>query len=173
MISTETNIGRVANSSSRASFSLPFVVSGANVREANASEGYFTSVASSGWSFQQAETPAWSTFDFYVGSPVSGTWIVEQPNDLASLWYLTDLDSQDYRLGKVLTVTVQKSGDQFIASEPRRGWFGYGDSEGRAIGNFASGLVEELEGLSAREGQLSQHLRDELAQLRSVVIPRR
>jgi len=168
MVSTETNIGRIANYRPRPSFSLPFVVSGANV-----SEGSFTSVASSGWSFQQAETPAWSTFDFYVGSPVSGTWIVEQLNDLDSIWYLTDLDSQNYRLGEVLTVAVEKSGDQFIASEPRRGWFGYGDSEDRAIGNFASGLVEELEGLSAREGQLSQHLREELAQLRSVVIPRR
>src|SRR5258708_10431961 len=141
MISTETNIGRVANSSSRASFSLPFVVSGANVREANASEGYFTSVASSGWSFQQAETPAWSTFDFYVGSPVSGTWIVEQPNDLTSLWYLTDLDSQDYRLCKGLNLTSHKICEQIRPGRASRGWVVFGRSKLRGSGNFHSSLL--------------------------------
>ncbi len=168
MISTETNIGRIGNHRLHISVSVPFVVSGANVRD-----GSFTSVASSGWSFQEAETPSGPpNFDFYVGSPVSGTLIVEQPNDLNSICYLTDINCQ-YRLAEVLAVAVEKQGDQFIASEQRRGWFGYGDSEERAIASFASSLVEELEGLSAREGQLSRHLEDELSQLRSVVVPRR
>ncbi len=155
----------------RASVSVPFVVSGANV-----AAGKVTSVASSGWSFQQGETPRRSDpFDLsvYVGSPVSGVLIVEHPNDVNSIRYLTDLGCQNYRLAEVLTVAIEKSGDQFIAREPRRGWYGYGDSEERAIGSFASSLVEELEGLGAREDQLSQHLREELGQLRSVVIPQR
>src|SRR4029077_16811236 len=74
---------------------------------------------------------------------------------------LRTFDSQNYRLGEVLTVAVERSGDQFIASELRRGGLRYGDSKDHAIGTVASGLVEELEVLSTREGQLSQHLREE------------
>lgn len=158
------------NCPSYASVSVPFV-SGANFREAD-----FTSVAQSGWVFQLAETSAKpGNFDLcvYTGSPVAGVLVVERQDDLSSIQYLTNLGCTKYTLAEVLTVAVEKSGDQFIASEPRRGWYGYGDSEVEAIGSFASGLVEELESLTAREDRLNQHLRDELGQLRSVVIPRR
>lgn len=168
MISTETNIRRIGTDRLRASVAVPFVVSGASVRDAR-----FVSV-SSGWLFQEAETPAGSTLDFFVGSPVSGTLIVEQPNDVNSIFYLTSLDSQKYRLAGVLTVFVEKSGDQqYIASEPQRGWFGYGDTEEYAVGQFAAALVEELEILSEREDHLSVHLQSELAQLRQIVLPKR
>ena len=144
--------------------SVPYVVA-ATRRE-------FVSRASSGWLFQQAETSEDPKITVQLGSPVSGILLLERENNFNSIRYLTDLACQKYRLAEVLTVAVEKSGDQFIASEPRRGWFGYGDSEERAVGSFASSLVEELEGLTAREGQLSEHLREELGQLQSVVISR-
>jgi len=163
MVSTETNRGDTRNERVRISHSIPFVVSNARVE--------FASSASTDWSFLQAETPGLAV-DFYVSCPVSGTLIVEQPNNRTSICYLTSLDSPKYRLAEVLPVAIEKEDDQFIASEPRRGWYGYGESEALAIANFASGLVEELEGLTEQEGNLSPYLLDQLLQIRNVVIVR-
>ena len=169
MLATDTgHIDRMANCRSRASVLVPFV--------AGTKGGSFTSVASSSWAFQQAETAA-KTGTFYlrayVGCPVAGVLLVEHHNESKSIGYLTDLGNEKYKLAEVLTVAVEKAGDQFVATEPRRGWYGYGNTEEQAIGRFGSSLVEELEVLTERENRLSAPLRDELAQLRQVVVPHR
>jgi hypothetical protein len=169
MLATDAgHIDRMANCRSRVSVSVPFV--------AGSKGGSFTSVASSSWAFQQAETAVKSgTFYLcaYVGSPVAGVLVVKHRDDSKSIGYLTDLGNEKYGLAEVLTVAVEKSGDQFVATEPRRGWYGYGNTEEQAIGRFASSLVEELEVLTERENRLSAPLRDELAQLKQVVVPHR
>jgi len=159
------------NREAQPSVSLPFVVGASQ-----AANNLFTAVASSDWAFQQTANSGDSglfNLSVYIGSPVEGVLVIERPEAFKSVQYLTDLGSARYSLAEVLTVAVTKADGQFIASEPHRGWYGYGDSEDFAIGSFASSLVEELEGLSEREAQLSDRLRERLGQLRSVVIPKR
>lgn len=144
------------------------VVSGVNI-----GTGKFYSVARSGWAFQTLDTtlgPEGFSLCVYAGNPVSSALIVENRNESKSVYYLSDLGDERYRLSEVLTVAVEESDKQFIAMEPRRDWFGYGQTPDEAIQNLSSAIVEELEVLSEREAQLGPSLHDALAQLRQVVI---
>ena len=167
MLASTAQIESAANYRTRASASVPYVAA------ATLGRGKFTSAASSDWLFQQAETSGAPKITVCVGSPVSGVLLVERENNLRSIQYLTDLGNEKYSLTDVLTVAVEKDGDQFVVTEPRRGWYGYGDSEEQAVARFASRIVEDLEVLTERQDRLSDSLLRELSQLKQAVVPRR
>ena len=85
---------------------------------------------------------------------------------------VTDLATKRYRLSEPLTISVQKSGDQYVATDANHGWYGYGETKGDAIGRFASGIVERLEGLKEREGELGDSMHSELKLLERIVVHR-
>jgi hypothetical protein len=106
-----------------------------------------------------------------MGCAVSGVLLVEFDNQLPSVRYLTDIGDVKYKLAEVLTVAVENVDNQFVALEPKHGWFGYGDSEEKALRQFSSSLVEQLEILKDRQNELSDSMRGELALLEELVIP--
>jgi hypothetical protein len=142
------------------------------VRVANLGHENFQSAASSDWLYQQADTAA-PTITVQMGCPVSGILLVEAESQLPSVRYLTDIGDVKYRLAEVLTVAVENAENQFVAVEPKHGWFGYGESEEKALRQFSSALVEQLEILKERQDELSDSLRSELAQLSQLVVPSR
>jgi hypothetical protein len=133
----------------------------------------FLSATSSNWVYQQADTQSAPSVTVQMGCAVSGVVLVENGERFPSVRYLTDLGDVQYRLAEVLTVAVENTDDQFVVVEPKRGWFGYGDSEDKALCQFSASLVEQLQILSERQNELSDSLRGELAQLQQVVIPAR
>jgi hypothetical protein len=149
-----------------------FTKKGAGVSYVTASIGRADFVGKSGWLFQQVES---GNFEFILmtGCQATGYLVVESPSNVKSIQFLTDLGSERYALADILTVAVEDDHGQYIATEPRHGWYGYGASQDEAVKHFASALVEEYEVLSEREDQLSPSLRNDLAQLRKVVVPRR
>lgn len=165
-IAAPPNSSTQAKCPSQSRGKMPYVAAGN-------SSATFLSKACSGWLFEQTETGGAPQFILFTGCPVSGVLLVEDEKKFRSVQYLTDLGSENYSLGEILTVGIEKDGDQFIVIEPQRGWYGYGSSEVEAVGRFASSLVEEFEGLSKREQYLSEPMLRELAQLRKVVVPNR
>jgi hypothetical protein len=155
-----------------APISVPFVAS-ANIGAS------LTAVAETTWFFQQAQNSVGPSGNMdialFVGSPVSGFLVLERENENKSIRYLTDLGNEKYSLAEVLTVAVEKDkeANEFVVSDPQRGWSGYGDTVPEAIRQFASRIVGDLEVLSAREGKLGDALSRELAQLRQVIKPQR
>jgi len=145
------------------------------VRVANLGHDNFQSGASSNWRYQQADTAAQPqpNITVYLGCPVSGILLVESENHLNSVRYLTDIGDVKYRLTEVLAVSVEKDDNQYIAVEPRHGWYGYGNSEDEALRRFSSAIVEQLEILEERKNELSDSMHGELAQLKQIVAPRR
>lgn len=143
---------------------------GAGVSYVTASIGRADFVGKSGWLFQQVES---GQFILMTGCQATGYLVVESPTNVKSIQFLTDLGNERYTLADILTVAVEDDHGQYIATEPRHGWYGYGTSQDEAVKHFASALVEEYEVLSEREAQLSPSLRNDLAQLRKVVVPRR
>jgi hypothetical protein len=145
---------------------------GAGVSYVMASVGKADFVGKSGWLFQQVETGKFE-FVLMTGCQAAGYLLVESENNVKSIQFLTDLGNERYALADILTVAVEEDEGQFIATEPRRGWYGYGASQDEAVKHFTSALVEDFEVLSEREDRLSPSLRNDLAQLRKVVVPRR
>jgi hypothetical protein len=143
------------------------------LRVANVKHENFQSVASSDWLYQQADTAALPTMTVQMGCPVSGVLLVEAKNQLPSVRFLTDIGDVKYKLAEVLTVAIENADDQFVAVEPKNGWFGYGESEEKALRQFSCALVEQLEILRERQHELSDALHSELAQLQQLVIPAR
>ena len=171
MATNAAPLQRVSNFRSLSSLRAPVVSSGNDVSS-------FDSISCSGWYFQNSITctrDAGYAMVVYEGSPESGVKVTPEEASHSSLRFVADLVSEKYTLSRMLAILVKESDGQFIASDPdpSHDWFGYGASEEEAVRRFMNRLVEDLEGLSAREARLSEQLHSELAQLRMLVVPRR
>jgi hypothetical protein len=64
-----------------------------------------------------------------------------------------------------LSVTIEKVGDEYVASEPRTGMYGEGDTQAQAIASLQRSLRDLRDTLRGREGHLAPDLVAELEYL--------